>query len=59
MNNTKPTSRRNLDIAIDHIFAIDNNPLQVRTLIANTIIGQLLPKCVVKGGSVSTFVCIS
>jgi len=51
MNETKPTSRRNLDIAIDHIFAIDNNPLQVRTLIANTIIGQLLPKCVVKGGS--------
>jgi len=48
---TPPNSRRNLDIAIDRIFRLNQNPLQVRTLIANTIIGQLLPKGVVKGGS--------
>jgi predicted nucleotidyltransferase component of viral defense system len=46
-----PNSRRNLDIAIDRIFGAESNPIQVRTLIANTIIGQLLPNGVVKGGS--------
>ena len=51
MNGKIPNSRRNLDIAIDRIFGMDANPLQVRTLIANTIIGQILPKCAVKGGS--------
>ena len=48
---TPPNSRRNLDIAIDRTFGSDQNPLQIRTLIANTIIGQLLPKGVIKGGS--------
>jgi len=51
MSNKVPNSRRNLDIAIDRILGRETNPLQVRTLLANTIIGQLLPKCVVKGGS--------
>jgi hypothetical protein len=51
MNVKRPNSRRNLDIAIDRVFGMDGNQLQVRTLIANTIIGQLLPKGVVKGGS--------
>ena len=51
MNSTKPNSRRNLDIAIDRLFGIESNTIQVRTLIANTIIGQMLPKGVVKGGS--------
>jgi len=51
MNLKRPNSKRNLDIAIERIFGKDKNPLQVRTLIANTIIGQLLPKGVVKGGS--------
>jgi len=51
MNGKIPNSRRNLDIAIDRIFGVDTNPLQVRTLIANAIIGQILPKCAVKGGS--------
>ena len=46
-----PNSRRNLDISIDRIFGVEGNQFQVRTLIANTIIGQLLPKGVVKGGS--------
>jgi len=51
MSEKIPNSRRNLDISIDRIFGADGNQLQVRTLIANTIIGQLLPKGVVKGGS--------
>ena len=51
MNEKMPNSRRNLDIAIDRIFGADENHLQVRSLIANTIIGQLLPNGVVKGGS--------
>jgi len=51
MNGKIPNSRRNLDIAIERIFGTDDNPLQIRTLMANTIIGQLLPKGVVKGGS--------
>jgi len=51
MSDKMPNSRRNLDISIDRIFGADGNQLQVRTLIANTIIGQLLPKGVVKGGS--------
>jgi hypothetical protein len=47
----QPNSRRNLDIAIDRVFGQSENPLQIRTVIANTIIGQLLPKGAVKGGS--------
>jgi len=46
-----PNSRRNLDIAIDRVFGANKNQLQIRALLANTIIGQLLPKGVVKGGS--------
>jgi hypothetical protein len=46
-----PNSRRNLDIAIDRILGSSFNPLQVRTVLANTIIGQLLPDGAVKGGS--------
>ena len=51
MNTKMPNSRRNLDIAIDRAFGVEGNPLQARTLIANVIIGQLLPKGVVKVGS--------
>lgn len=51
MSGKIPNSRRNLDIAIDRIFETEINPLQVRTLIANTIVGQLLPNGVLKGGS--------
>ena len=51
MSDKTPNSRRNLDIAIDRILGIDANPLQIRILMANTIIGQFLPNGVVKGGS--------
>ncbi|MDR0852816.1 MAG: nucleotidyl transferase AbiEii/AbiGii toxin family protein [Clostridiales Family XIII bacterium] len=46
-----PNSRRNLDIAIDRVLGSSANTLQVRTVLANTIIGQLLPSGAVKGGS--------
>jgi len=46
-----PNSRRNLDIAINRILGDTANPLQVRTIIANAIVGQLLPSGAVKGGS--------
>ena len=45
-----PNSKRNLDIAINRIFGVDTNPLQIRTLIANTVVGQMLPNGVIKGG---------
>ena len=51
MNSTTPNSRRNLDITIDRLFGIESNTIQIRTLIAYTIIAQMLPKGVVKGGS--------
>jgi len=46
-----PNSRRNLDIAINKIQETSQNPIQLRTILANTIIGQLIPNGVVKGGS--------
>jgi len=51
MSDKMPNSRRNLDIAIDRMSGAGKNQLQMRTLLANTIIGQLLPNGVVKGGS--------
>ena len=51
MSDKAPNSKRNLDSAIDRILGRETNPLQARTLLANTIIGQLLPKGAVKGGS--------
>ena len=55
MNNKQPNSRRNLDIAIERVLGQDSNPLQARTIIANTIVGQLLPAGAVKGGSALKF----
>jgi hypothetical protein len=46
-----PNNRRNLDIAINKIQGETSNPIQLRTVLANTIIGQLLPNGAVKGGS--------
>ncbi|MGV8083716.1 MAG: nucleotidyl transferase AbiEii/AbiGii toxin family protein [Coriobacteriia bacterium] len=46
-----PNSRRNLDIAIERLFGEADDPLRVRKIIANTIVGQLLPKGAIKGGS--------
>lgn len=51
MSDKKPNSKRNLDLAIDRLFGANGNQLQTRALIANTVVGQLLPSGVVKGGS--------
>jgi len=50
MSNNTPNSRRNLDIAINKKQGMSPNPIQIRTVLANTIIGQLLPNGAVKGG---------
>jgi hypothetical protein len=55
MNGKMPNSRRNLDIAINRMLKNETNPLQIRIVLANTIIGQLLPKGAVKGGSALKF----
>ena len=46
-----PNSRRNLDIAIECISVGRGDPLRIRLVIANAIVGQMLPEGVVKGGS--------
>jgi hypothetical protein len=46
-----PNSRRNLDIAIERLFGKTGDPVRVRKTIANTVVGQLLPKGAIKGGS--------
>jgi len=55
MNDKRPNSRRNLDIAINKLKIGQKNPLQIRVIIANTIVGQLLPSGTVKGGSALKF----
>lgn len=47
-----PNSRRNLDEAIKRIAAKQNvAPLRLRDVLANTVVAQMLPSGVVKGGS--------
>lgn len=53
MNDKRPNSRRNLDFAIDRNFP--SNSLEIRTVMASTIVGQMLPGGVVKGGSALKF----
>ena len=43
----RPNSRRNLDIAIDRLFSDRDDNQQVRTVMANVIVGQMLPEGVV------------
>lgn len=51
MTDKRPNSRRNLDLAIERVFGHSANLVQIKIIMANTIIGQLLPSGVVKGGS--------
>jgi hypothetical protein len=44
-----PNSRRNLDIAIGKLANENIDALQVRSVIANTVVGQMLPNGIVKG----------
>lgn len=48
---TTPTSRRNLDIAIERLVGRGTESVRVRRLLANAIVGQLLPDGAVKGGA--------
>lgn len=47
----KPNSRRNLDAAILRAFGTEREALHARNLMANAIVGQMLPNGVIKGGS--------
>ncbi len=51
MSDKCPNSRRNLDLAIERMFGHSANIIQIKVIMANAIIGQLLPSGVVKGGS--------
>lgn len=49
---TPPNSRRNLDEAIKRLAAERGEaPLRVRDVLANTVVAQMLPDGVIKGGS--------
>ena len=50
MIENRPNSKRNLDLAISRIFGNSVNLLQIRVLMANTIVGQMLHSGAVKGG---------
>lgn len=47
----QPNSRRNLDKAINRLSQGDDDARRIRLVMANAIVGQLLPSGVVKGGS--------
>ena len=47
----QPNSRRNLDLAIRRLAREDEDVRRIRLIMANTIVGQMLPEGVVKGGS--------
>lgn len=47
----RPNSRVNLDKAIERLFGKYHRTMEVRSILANTIVAQLLPDAVVKGGS--------
>lgn len=46
-----PLSRRHLDIAIERLSGRFGEALRIRRTVANTIVAQLMPDCVIKGGS--------
>lgn len=47
----RPVTRVNLDKAIERIFGNYERTMEIRSIMANTIVGQMLPEGVVKGGS--------
>ena len=52
MSNVKlPMSRRHLDIAIERLASRFGEAQRIRRAVANTIVAQLMPDCVIKGGS--------
>lgn len=49
--NKPPNSKVNLDRAIQRIYGTAAKYVEIRSMIANTVVGQFLPEGVVKGGS--------
>ena len=47
----RPNSKRNLDMALQRKYGVGANLVQVRMAMANTIVGQMLPDVVIKGGT--------
>ncbi len=47
----RPNSKRHLDSALQRIYGAGASLVQVRMAMANTIVGQLLPDVVIKGGT--------
>ena len=50
-----PNSKVNLDRAIQRIYGTGAKYVEIRSMIANTVVGQFLPEGVVKGGSALRF----
>ena len=48
---TPPASRRNLDIAVERLAGRFGEAQRIRRAIANTVVAQLMPSGVIKGGS--------
>lgn len=51
MAKKQPNSRRNLDIAINRLVDNESDAHRIRLIMANAIVGQMLPSGAVKGGS--------
>ena len=51
MSSKMPNSRRNLDMAIERLCKDREQGLRAKRIMANVIVGQMLPDGVVKGGS--------
>lgn len=47
----RPNSKRHLDSALQRVYGAGASLVQVRMAMANTIVGQLLPDVVIKGGT--------
>ena len=47
----RPNSKVNLDRAIMRLYGTEAKYVEIRSIVANTVIGQFLPEGVVKGGS--------
>lgn len=50
-----PSNRRNLDMAIQRIYGEGEQYLNIRTIMANTIVAQMMPDGAVKGGTAIKF----
>ena len=51
MSVKRPIGRNNLDKALHRLFKVDADYLEMRSMMANVLVGQFLPAGVVKGGS--------